>query len=242
MGKLKIKPPKDKFYSHVAITACMIVKNESRNIRRCLDSIQWCDDIVIVDTGSTDDTMEIIREEYPKVTLKEFPWEGNYFSKCRNEALKLVKTNFILIIDADEEWIFEPSSSVESLKAEFIKLPKNKVGCIKVALDDVVKGKIAATFKPARFFLATSGLKYKSTVHNEPVFTGAAAVCGGVKILHYGYDLSEEESKAKVDRTVSLLMKRLEDNPKDYEAMFYLMQVYSAYISYQNHENTMEWA
>jgi glycosyltransferase involved in cell wall biosynthesis len=220
----------------------MIVKNEESNIRRCLDSIQWCDDIVIVDTGSTDKTMDIIRKDYPKVRLQEFPWEGNYFSKCRNVALKMVKTNFTLIIDADEEFTFLEGSSPETLKGEFLKLPKNMVGCVKIELEDMVKGKIAATFKPARFFSGTSNLRYKSTIHNEPVFTGKAAVCGGIKILHYGYDLNRDESKVKVDRTVSLLKKKLDANSDDFEAMFYLMQIYSAYLAYQRPEKTMEWA
>ena len=242
MGKMKIKEPKDKFYTHVAITACMIVKNEADNIRRCLNSIAWCDEIVVVDTGSTDDTMSIIRNEYPKVQLSEFRWEGNFFSKCRNHALSLVKTNWTLIIDADEEWIFDQNTTPESLKAELLKLPTNKVAAVKMQLEDWVQGQVAAAFKPCRLFAARSKLRYKSTVHNEPKFKGQVAVCGGIRLYHYGYDLDAEKSKAKVERTVSLLKARLDDDPKDFEAMFYLMQIYSAYHSYQDKEETMKWA
>jgi len=244
MGKLKLKnqkTKKDKFYSHIEITAALIVKNEEDNIRRCLNSIRWCDAIVVVDTGSTDRTKEIIRSEYPNVELYEDEWDNN-FSRSRNVSLSYVKTNWTLIIDADEEWVFEEGSTPDSLKAELLKLPVNKVGCVKMLLEDMVQGQVAATFKPTRLFNGKSHLKYKSTVHNEPVFKGQAAVCGGIKLLHYGYDVPTEKAKMKVDRTAGLLQARLEKNPKDYEAMFYLTNIYSAYVSYARLEKTMEWA
>lgn len=237
----KIKAPKDKYYTHCEITACMIVKNEEDNIRRCLSSIQWCDHIVIVDTGSTDKTVEIIKAEYPKVELHHMEWEGNYFSKCRNYALSKVKTNWILIIDADEEWFFE-GSTVESTKAELLTLPVNRIGAVKIALDDMVQGKLAASFKPTRFFNQKSALKYKSEVHNEPIFHGSVAVCSGLKLRHTGYDVPFERAKQKVEQTAGLLKKRLEADPKDYEAMFYLAQIYSAYVTYSRLEKTMEWS
>jgi glycosyltransferase involved in cell wall biosynthesis len=244
MGKLKLKNDKnkkDKFYSHVEITGCMIVKNEIDNIERCLDSIQWLDEIVIVDTGSTDGTLELIQEKYPNVRLYQDEWDNN-FSRSRNVALSHIKTNWILIIDADEEWVFTDGSTPESLKAEMLKLPTNKVGGIKMLLEDMVQGGIAATFKPIRFFCKRANLKYRSTVHNEPIFKGQVAVCGGMKLLHYGYDVPTEKAKMKVERTAGLLMDRLEKNPHDFEAMFYLTNIYSAYVSYADHEKTLEWA
>lgn len=238
----KIKKAKDKFYQHCDITACMIVKNEEDNIKRCLDSIKWCDHIVIVDTGSTDKTLDIIRVEYPKVELHHMEWEGNYFSKCRNYALSKVKTNWILVIDADEVWVFDQGTTVESMKREFLTLPVDKVGSVKLQLDDIVGGGVAATFKPTRFFTKKSALRYKSTVHNEPTFKGSVAVCGGIRLLHYGYDVSPERAKVKVEQTVGLLKLRLEEDPKDYEAMFYLAQIYSAYVAYSQLDKTMEWS
>ncbi|MCK4777933.1 MAG: glycosyltransferase family 2 protein [Actinomycetia bacterium] len=244
MGKLKIKTDKDiknKFYSRIDITACMIVKDEIDNIQRCLDSIQWADDIVVVDTGSTDGTLELIREKYPKIRLYESPWEGS-FSQARNESLKHVKTNYVLIIDADEVWVFEAGANADTLKKQLLNLPNNKVGGVKLLLEDMVQGSIAATFKPIRLFTAKANLKYRSTVHNEPIFKNQVAVCSGIKLLHFGYDVPTEKAKMKVDRTAALLMERLEADPNDYEAIFYLMNIYSAYVSYADLEKTLEWA
>ena len=241
MGKLKIKEPKDKFYNHVEITACMIVKNEEEHIERCLTSVEWCDDVVVVDTGSTDKTRDIISKKFPKVRLFEDTWDNN-FSRSRNVSLSKVKTNWTLIIDADEEFVFEPGSTPQSLKENLITLPVNKVGAVKLTLEDWVQGSIAAEFKPTRFFPAKANLKYRATVHNEPIFKGKAAVCGGIKLKHYGYDVYTEKAKMKVERTASLLKARLEKNPDDFEAMFYLTNIYSAYLSYADYGKTMEWA
>jgi len=231
----------DKFYDKIEITGCMIIKNEIDNIQRCLDSITWLDDIVIVDTGSTDGTIELIREKYPHIRLYEDPWRGS-FSYSRNVAISHVKTNWLLIIDADEEWVWLPGANLEGFKDSLMKFPYNKIGAVKLELEDMVQGRIAATFKPVRFFTKESGIKYKSTVHNEPVFAGQVALSGGVKLLHYGYDVPTEKAKVKVDRTAGLLLTRLEKNPDDHEAIFYLTNIYSAYLSYQNQEKTMEWA
>src|SRR5579883_1017327 len=87
----------------------MIVKDESRVIRRCLTSVKDLIDYwVIVDTGSTDGTQEIIREFLKDIPgeLHERPWVN--FGHNRNEALKLAKnkSDYLLFIDADEELVF----------------------------------------------------------------------------------------------------------------------------------------
>lgn len=84
----------------VTVSLCMIVKNESKVLKRCLDSIaDLVDEIVIVDTGSTDNTKTIAHAFTPKVY--DFEWV-NDFSAARNYAFSLCHCDYIYSADADE--------------------------------------------------------------------------------------------------------------------------------------------
>lgn len=85
----------------ITISLCMIVKNEERILKRCLDSVaDLVDELIIVDTGSTDKTMQIAAS-YPGVKLYEFTWVGD-FSKARNFAFSKATKEYIYSADADE--------------------------------------------------------------------------------------------------------------------------------------------
>src|SRR6185312_404523 len=78
----------------------IIVKNMEETIRACIDSVRpVADEIIIVDTGSTDQTKEILKDL--KINYYEFKWKEN-FSEVRNFALDHSKGDWILVIDADE--------------------------------------------------------------------------------------------------------------------------------------------
>jgi tetratricopeptide (TPR) repeat protein len=82
------------------LSLCMIVKNEEASLPQALRSVQGVvDEIVILDTGSTDRTVEIAREFNAKVD--HYEW-CNDFSAARNEALKAVEGKWVLVLDADE--------------------------------------------------------------------------------------------------------------------------------------------
>lgn len=83
----------------VPVSAFIICCNEERNIRRCLESVRWCDEIVVVDSGSTDGTPEICREYTDKVVYH--PWEG--FVAQKRFALQQCRNEWCLNLDADEE-------------------------------------------------------------------------------------------------------------------------------------------
>ena len=85
----------------ISISVCMIVKNEERVLRRCLDSLKgiW-DELIIVDTGSADSTKAIAAEYTDKIY--DFKWVGD-FSKARNFAMEKATCDYIYTADADEE-------------------------------------------------------------------------------------------------------------------------------------------
>jgi hypothetical protein len=81
------------------ISACVIVFNEERKIRRCLESLTWCEEIVVLDSFSTDHTVEICREYTDRVF--QHVWLG--YVGQRNKIRQLATLDWILNIDSDEE-------------------------------------------------------------------------------------------------------------------------------------------
>jgi len=84
----------------INISVVIITLNEEHNIRRCLESVKWTDEIVVYDTGSSDKTLDICKE-YNCSIYQQSNWEG--FGKAKNDAVKLAKYDWIFSIDADEE-------------------------------------------------------------------------------------------------------------------------------------------
>lgn len=82
-----------------SISAVIITLNEEANIRRCLEGVRWADEIIIVDSGSTDGTLDICKEYGCLVFNHE--WEG--YSRQKNFAIALAKNDWVLSLDADEE-------------------------------------------------------------------------------------------------------------------------------------------
>jgi len=80
------------------LSVIIIVKNEDQNIRRCLESIRWVDEIIIVDSGSTDNTLSIAREYTDKILITD--WQGYGIQKQR--ALELATCDWVLNLDGDE--------------------------------------------------------------------------------------------------------------------------------------------
>jgi glycosyltransferase involved in cell wall biosynthesis len=99
------------------ISACVIVYNEERKIRRCLQSLTWCDEIIVVDSFSTDNTPAVAREFTDKVYQHE--WLG--YVGQRNLVRGHARNDWILYLDSDEE--VSPGLRDEIL-AEFAK-PEN---------------------------------------------------------------------------------------------------------------------
>lgn len=104
--------------SRSSIAAFIVCCNEERQIRRCLESVRWCDEIVIVDSGSTDRTLQICAEFTSKIIHHD--WQGYVIQK--RFALAQCSSEWVLNIDADEE-------VSEELQEEIVKiLEEDKAG------------------------------------------------------------------------------------------------------------------
>jgi len=209
-----------------SISACMMVKNEEHFLPQCLESIKdFVDEIVIVDTGSTDRTVEIAAEYGARIY--HHPWE-NDFSKHRNQSISYAKGDWILIIDADEE-LDRPSgpllrSSLETLDPDVISI---------FVRSYMEGGKYYNESTSPRLFKNHIGMKYSGIVHNQLGCEGRSVAFVKAVIWHYGYDLEEESKKKKQDRTLRLLWRQHEDMPDDGPTIHHLAASYFAKEDFQ---------
>ncbi|GJQ60190.1 MAG: tetratricopeptide repeat protein [Candidatus Scalindua sp. AMX11] len=204
------------------LSLCMIVKNEEEFLPRCLESVKdYIDEMVIVDTGSTDRTVEIARNY--GANIYHHAWE-NSFCKARNYSLQYATSDWILILDADEEI---DSEDAHKLK-EVIK--DSKVNVIYVPLFcKPLGGNNISISRSNRLFRNHIGLHYEGIVHNFLKDKGASKNAE-IKIFHYGYNLNKEQMEKKFVRTTTLLKEQIKKDPSD------PIPHYNLAVSYQNKE------
>lgn len=201
----------------------MIVKNETKVIRRCLESARPIIDYwVIVDTGSDDGTQEMIREYMKDIPgeLHERPWIN--FGHNRNEALQLAKGkgDYLLFIDADEIFVYEPNFKLPDLDKDFYHVMTDfngmtyaRVQLINNHLDWRWIGVLHETLdsKDARTNQVLYGI-------NDRVYTDGAR--------------SQDPDKYKKD--AKILEEGLRNEPDNSRYVFYLAQSYKDAGDYEN--------
>lgn len=208
------------------LSVAMIVKNEEKNIERCLKAIKKLDnkisyEIIIVDTGSTDKTIEISKKYTDKVY--EHPWNGN-FSDMRNISINYCKGEWILILDADEV-LENPERLVEFLTSSEGKEYNAAEIVIKNLLGANNDNYISANL--FRLFKRNEEFYYEGRVHEQPrVLTPYTN--SRVSVMHYGYSREDYEvMKYKYERNKELLLADLKKGVEPIYTRFQLAQTYS---------------
>jgi glycosyltransferase involved in cell wall biosynthesis len=195
------------------LTLCMIVKNESKVISRCLESVKalvttW----VVVDTGSTDGTQALVRETMAGIVgeLHERPWRD--FASNRNEAVELASTfgDYLLVIDADDTLEYA---------ADF-RLPKLTEDAYQI----LVRYNTTSYYR-THIFNWRRGYRYEGVVHE--VLTSKTAM-PEVRLEGLVYRIRVEGARSsdpeKYRNDARILEKALEGEPTNARHAFYLAQ------------------
>lgn len=197
----------------------IIFKNEIRCLERCVKSLQPVRDavpceLVMADTGSDDGSREIA-ERYADILI-DFPWI-NDFSAARNAVLDRCSGTWHLAVDADE-WLDEDVSQL----TDFLRSPEigQKYSSCALIIRNYTSADLKgdySDFLGARMFRRSAGVRYEGAIHehwNREV--GTLYGLGKTVLHHDGYvDFNGERGKAKRERNMELLRKRLEDSPKN---------------------------
>ena len=194
------------------VSAVMIVRNEEHRLRDCLGSIRdLVDEIVLVDTGSRDRTIEVAQDFGARVF--EFPWCDD-FSAARNHALERVRGEWVFQIDADEV--------VRSIDRDQLRgwLRDSSVGGYYVRFQ---RRRMLTRNWQIKLFRRHPELRYRGVIHEnlEPrMIRQATRLSLGecpLEIDHFGY---EGDLSAKHARNLPLLLRRLDSTPDSPEAAF----------------------
>jgi tetratricopeptide (TPR) repeat protein len=207
------------------ISLCMIVKNEEQFLEGCLQSVQGAvDEIVIVDTGSSDRTVEIA-ERYGARILHH-PWTGN-FAEARNVGIDAATMDWILVLDADERLAPDQATELRKLvqnelSAGYSLTIDNFVG------DESAKGRQVATI--FRLFRNRPDIRFEGRIHEQVIMsaqrTGLKTYPSAVHIIHLGYTQTTMDERDKLNRNLDLLLKQLEEEPDNPYVHYNLGQTY----------------
>ncbi|MBX7148476.1 tetratricopeptide repeat protein [bacterium] len=208
------------------ITLAMIVKNEARWLNDCLLSVQGLvNDIVIVDTGSTDNTINIARNHGARVY--EHNWE-NDFSKARNLSLSYVQTPWVLVLDADERLSKSDHEVIRQLiqsqKADAYYLVQttysdkpDSIGWIPNNLEaSEAQGYTGYTESSlVRLFKNDPLLKFDGVIHEHlrAQVEGKKVLVSDIRIHHYGQMVSSQVTEAKKKLYLDLGIQKCRDYP-----------------------------
>lgn len=188
------------------IALVMIARDEARCVARCLRSVRpWVDDLIVLDTGSCDDTVALAKSE--GALVHHFTWV-NDFAAARNAALACSDADWNLILDADET-LQEGGALIAALRHQ----APDFVGRVDVRSSYVAEGaglqQSASSWLPR---LLPKGVRYEGRIHEQPV-SDLPRRDLAVTIQHDGY--MPEQMQAKSTRNQQLLNMAVAESPQD---------------------------
>ncbi|MCF6154460.1 MAG: glycosyltransferase [Candidatus Brocadia sp.] len=197
------------------LSACLIVKNEATLLSRCLESIRsFVDEIIVVDTGSNDGTVEIARNH--GALVYHYAWIDD-FSAARNESLCHAKGDWILYIDADET-----IDAVNAAKIRQVIIRKDITAVTVRQCIPQQAGNVATALysEYCRLFRRHPAIRFEGKIHEQilPAIErqGGKVLCTDIVIHHWAYAASEEKKYRRAERNLRYLLTeldRVQDDP-----------------------------
>lgn len=218
--------------SEATISACIIMLNEERCIKRCIESIRnHVDEIIIVDTGSTDNSKNIVLNmNCDTIKLYDYIWKDD-FSDARNYASKKASKDWLIHIDADEYIEDTNSYNLKEVLGIFKTIPilDNITLCPRII--NVVGFNMAGI---GRIYYGSSKIRFYGLVHEE-LRCGDEAKIYKIPInfclQHDGYLEKIVKDKNKQKRNLSLIEKMIEIEPEKLRWTFFFVKEAKDYYS-----------
>lgn len=213
------------------ISLCMIVRNEEKCLAKCLASVQGIvEEIIVVDTGSEDETKRIAAGFAAKVI--DFIWTGS-FADARNASLEAASGDWILFLDADE---YLEQASHEALRKATAQTDVEGyyIPIINIYGNDQQPEQCRDIL--FRLFRNRSDYRFRGIIHEQVLNSilekdqnARIESAQDIFIYHYGYLDSQVQEKDKVTRNLAMLEQQLKDNPGDkYVCYQYGLELYRA--------------
>lgn len=215
------------------LSLCMIVKNEAQFIVDCLESVREAvDEMIVVDTGSTDDTPELARKAGARVSY--FEWRDD-FAAARNESIAHARGDWVLWLDADERLapggaqVIRESVQRDDFDCGYI--PMHDAASLDASPEEVVAGgaRLGSPFMLPKLLRRTSDLRFQGLVHenvNLWIANGRRTQTLPTAVVHLGYVPELRRARDKDGRNVRLLEKRVEVDPSEAPVYGFLAQEY----------------
>lgn len=215
------------------ISLCMIVKNEEKVLARCLDSVQGLvDEIIIVDTGSTDTTKEIAAQ-YTKHVF-EFVWIKD-FAAARNESIRRATSKWILVLDADE---YVERNDIPLLRDFLLNQDVSGRTLVNISVINYMGSNLirsnAVESLASRIFSAHQGIYYTQPIHEQLTIDKGTLrpINFKFRVYHTGYTDETRMLKNKSERNLEILNKIKETRAFRAEDYFALANEYAALMEY----------
>ena len=207
------------------ISACYIVKNEAKNLAKSIKSLKnQVNEIVVVDTGSTDNTIVVARKLGAKVY--SFPWQDD-FSKARNFALSKAKGDWLVLLDADEYFTAKTAGNIRQVIRQ---AQQADALLIQMVNYDVDKAEIQDYFYQLRIVCNQQGLHYEGKIHEELKLSEGKSMKflrippEMLEIYHTGY--ASSVSRQKLERNLKLLQQAVDNGQSEADLARYFCDCY----------------
>lgn len=223
-----------KLNDKIKISACTIVKNEEKHIASSIRSYRkYVDQIIVVDTGSTDKTKEIARNL--GAIVYDFEWCDD-FSKAKNAALDRADGDWIVFLDADEYFAEDTCMNLRQSIEYAEEHNKNSIMCYMVNIDVTHENKKFAVNKSIRVF--KNNLRYHFPIHEEIDFKGDNRIFLVDKNIFYLYHTGYNDtvSRSKGERNLEIIlrdMKNCDDRRRKISYYYYLCDTYYTLDEYK---------
>jgi hypothetical protein len=207
----------------MTLSLCMVVRDESEALPRFLAAVDGCwDELCVVDTGSTDGTVALLREAGAKVVHR--PWDDD-FAAARNASLALATGAWVLVLDPDE---LPPPGFAAELRAA---LEDDGLGALGVPFRNLLHGGHHRDCTLLRVF-RREGATYEHRIHEDVGASVQAALLGSgrrrgtlnSRVVHEGYLRARAEARDKRSRDRRILTEAIAEAPDDLYLRFKLLE------------------